>query len=163
MKRNNIVKSAIALIMALVLTFALAACSGGEKKKEAEYKQQVADISTEVQKVFTNFSNTLPTLDPEDENSLSTIEGMIDEMETSFEKYGKLTAPKKYEPVQTLLNESTDMALKGLGIIREEIKGFFGSEGTGDTAKLQEGTQLLMDAALKLQEAGEKGDEIDSK
>lgn len=160
MKKMKTIKTGLALLMALVLMLAMTAC-GGEKNAEKEYKQQVGDISTEVQTVFTNFSNTLPTLDPADEASLGKIEDMIDEMQESFEKYGKLTAPKKYEEVQKLLNESTEMALKGLGIIREEIGGFFGSEQTGDTAKLQEGTQLLMDAAQKLQEAGEKGDEID--
>ncbi len=155
------IKRVLALFLAMAMLLAMVGCSGG-KSAEEQYSEELDTISSEIGEVFTDFSQQLPTLDPNDSTSLEKVEGLLDQMNETFRKLGDLEAPEKYRQVQQLLDESSDNALQGLEMIREELQVYFtGGNPSGNSQKLVEGTQLLLTASQKLQEAGEKRQEIE--
>ena len=155
------IKRVLALFLAMAMLLAMVGCSGG-KSAEEQYSEELDTISSEIGEVFIDFSQQLPTLDPNDSTSLEKVEGLLDQMNETFRKLGDLEAPEKYRQVQQLLDESSDHALQGLEMIREELQVYFtGGNPSGNSQKLVEGTQLLLTASQKLQEAGEKRQEIE--
>lgn len=155
------IKKLLALLLVMTMLLAMVSCSGG-KSAEEQYSEELDTISSEIGEVFTDFSQQLPTLDPNDSTSLEKVDGLLDQMNETFRKLGDLEAPEKYRQVQQLLDESSDHALQGLEMIREELQVYFtGGNPSGNSQKLVEGTQLLLTASQKLQEAGEKRQEIE--
>ena len=155
------IKKLLALLLVMTMLLAMVSCSGG-KSAEEQYSEELDTISSEIGEVFTDFSQQLPTLDPNDSTSLEKVDGLLDQMNETFRKLGDLEAPEKYRQVQQLLDESSDHALQGLEMIREELQAYFtGGNPSGNSQKLVEGTQLLLTASQKLQEAGEKRQEIE--
>ena len=155
------IKKVLALLLVMAMLLAMVSCSGG-KSAEEQYSEELDTISSEIGEVFTDFSQQLPTLDPNDSTSLEKVDGLLDQMNETFRKLGDLEAPEKYRQVQPLLVESSDNALQGLEMIQEELQVYFtGGNPSGNSQKLVEGTQLLLTASQKLQEAGEKRQEIE--
>ena len=155
------IKKVLALLLVMAMLLAMVSCSGG-KSAEEQYSEELDAISAEIGEVFTDFSQQLPTLDPNDSTSLEKVDGLLDQMNETFRKLGDLEAPEKYRQVQQLLDESSDHALQGLEMIQEELQVYFtGGNPSGNSQKLVEGTQLLLTASQKLQEAGEKRQEIE--
>ncbi len=150
-----------ALVMVMAMLFAMTACgSSGELK----YTKEIEDVMSRLTETSNTFSTDVKTMftDLSDENK-TTVMNDLDGLEKVFNDITALKAPKKYEEVQKLLNESSDSALKGIEIYRTEL-GAVTSE-TVDEAFLKrvtEGDDYLKEAQSKMLEAASLADEIES-
>ena len=116
---------------------------------------------TETSKTFATDVKTMFN-DLTDENK-TTVMGDLDELEKVFQDIAALKAPKKYEEVQKLLNESSEIALKGIAVYRTEL-GAVTAE-TMDEAFLERvrvGDDCLKEAQSKMLEAANLAEEIES-
>ena len=152
------VKHLTALVLAMAMLLAMTACSSSG---ELKYTKEIEDVMGRLTETSNTFATDVQTMfnDLSDDNR-TTVMGDLDELEKVFQDIAALKAPKKYEEVQKLLNES---ALKGIAVYRTEL-GAVTAE-TMDEAFLERvtvGDDYLKEAQSKMLEAANLAEEIES-
>ena len=155
------VKHLTALVLAMAMLLAMTACSSSG---ELKYTKEIEDVMGRLTETSNTFATDVQTMfnDLSDDNR-TTVMGDLAELEKVFQDIAALTAPKKYEEVQKLLNESSESALKGIAVYRTEL-GAVTAE-TMDEAFLERvtvGDDYLKEAQSKMLEAANLAEEIES-
>lgn len=155
------VKHLTALVLAMAMLLAVTACSSSG---ELKYTKEIEDVMGRLTETSTTFATDVQTMfnDLTEENK-TTVLSDLDDLEKVFKDIAALEAPKKYEEVQKLLNESSESALKGIAVYRTEL-GAVTAE-TMDEAFLErvtEGDNYLKEAQSKMLEAANLAEEIES-